>query len=252
MLDVVTFKWSKPGYRSTYTGEHVNIMERMTRRHYDAPYRFTCVTDDATGIDQTRVRVVPLWDDFRDMPSPHGGNNPSCFRRLKLYSHEARQWFGPRILQIDLDMVLVSDVRPLWDRPEPEGVLWADNLNPTSPYNGAMQLIAPGVHDVWERFKADPAACIELARKSRFFGSDQAQLALHLGPNMPRWRVSDGAVSWRVHIRQTPRGEAHIPFRPDVDCVSDLPAGARCVNFHGIDEPYRVAPFVPWVAENYK
>lgn len=250
-LDVVTFKWSKPGYRSTYTGEHVNIMANMVRRQYDRPHRFTCITDDPTGIDQSKVRVIPLWSEFGDLPSPHGGNNPSCFRRLRLWSEEVRDLFPGKVLQIDLDMVLVADVSPLWDRPEP-CVLWADNLNPTSPYNGAMQLITPGAYPVWENFKANPQAAIATARNKRFFGSDQAQLALWLGPDMPRWRTADGAFSWRVHIRKPPIGHAHLPFVPHRNCKSDLPEGARCVNFHGIDDPATVAPHVPWVKEFYR
>lgn len=249
MLEVVTFKWAKPGYRSTYGPEHVNTMYNMVRRHYAEPFRFTCVTDNPKGIDD-RVRCVELWDDFKDMPSPHGEANPSCFRRLKLYSDWARTSFGPRILQIDLDMVLVDDVRSLWNRPEREGVLWADNLNPTSPYNGAMQLITPGLHPVWECFKADPQSAITRARASRFFGSDQAQLALWLGPNMPRWTAADGAVSWRVHCRQTPPGQAHMRWSPD--CKSDLPSGAKVVNFHGLDDPDSLVGRVDWITENYR
>lgn len=249
MLDVVCFKWDRPGYRSEFTGEHVNTMRRMVQRRYKAEHRFTCITDNPAGID-SQTRVLPLWDDFKDMPSPHGGNNPSCFRRLKLYSEWARMMIGPRILQIDLDMVLVDDVRPLWDRPEAEGVLWADNLNPTSPYNGAMQLITPGLHPVWECFKADPASAMMRARGKGYFGSDQAQLALWL-PEMPRWTATDGAISWRVHCRKTPRGEAHLPFAGST-ADTPLPDGARVVNFHGIDDPWTVAPRVDWVAENYQ
>ncbi len=250
MLDVVTFKWGKPGYRSEFTGEHVNIMARMVRRHYRGPVRFNCVTDDPTGVDPLLCRVIRLWDDFADVPSPHGGNNPSCFRRLKLWSNEVKHLFPGRVLQIDLDMVIVGDVTPLWDRPEP-CVLWADNLNPTSPYNGAMQLITPGEHPVWECFKADPDLAISRARQARYFGSDQAQLALWLGPYMPRWTAKDGAVSWRVHCRKTPPGVAHIPFSGST-ADAPLPPLARVVNFHGIDDPWAVADKVAWVAEHYR
>lgn len=250
-LDVVTFKWNKPGYRSTYLGEHVNIMANMVARQYAGAHRFTCITDDPTGIDQNKVRVLRLWEQFGDIPSPHGGNNPSCYRRLRLWSEEMREYFPGKVLQIDLDMVLVGDMRPLWDRPEP-CVLWADNLNKTSPYNGAMQLITPGAYPVWESFKTNPHAAIAAARKAGYFGSDQAQLALWLGPNMPRWRSEDGAYSWRVHIRKPPIGQAHLPFRPSPNCKTDLPTGARCVNFHGIDDPATVAPHVDWVRKNYQ
>lgn len=249
MLDVVTFKWSTPGYRSEFTGEHVNTLASMVRRNYHKPVRVTCVTDDPTGID-ARVRVLPLWDDHAQLKSPHGGNNPACYRRLKLWSPEARDLIGERILCIDLDMVLTGDVTPLWDRPE-DVVLWKDNLNPTTPYNGAMQLIRAGSRPrVWEDF--NPATSPALARKAGFFGSDQAWLCYALGPGEARWGTEHGAYSWRVHIRQTPNGQAHIPYTPGRDCAKALPDGAKCVNFHGVDSPWTLAPHVGWIAEHYK
>ena len=235
MLDICCFKWSKPGYRSEFGAYQVNTLRSMVARHYPAPHRFNCITDDPAGIDGD-IRVIPLWDDFKDRPSPHGGNNPSCFRRLRLWSADVRDLFPGKVLQIDLDMVLVDDVRPLWDRPEP-CVLWADNLNPTSPYNGAMQLITPGEHPVWECFKADPDAAIKRASAAGYFGSDQAQLALWLGPNMPRWRAEDGAVSWRVHCNYG---------------LLPLPSGAKVVNFHGIDDPWNPRRKPAWIKEHYR
>lgn len=247
-LDIVTFKWERKGYRSTFTHEHVNIMRNMIERNYPHPHRLTCITDNPDGIDN-RVRCIQLWDDFANTPSPHGPANPSCFRRLKLWDKWAHDAIGPRILQIDLDMVLVDDVSSLWNRPE-SCVLWADNLNPTSPYNGAMQLITPGEFPVWGNFKAYPDNAIASARAKGYFGSDQAQLALWLGKDMPRWTAADGAISWRVHVRKTPPGHAHLRY--DGRCDASLPIGAKVCNFHGLDDPETVAPLVPWVREHYR
>lgn len=246
MLDIVVFKWTPPtGYRSTHTAEHVNTMRSMVARCYPHPHRFTCVTDDPAGLDP-RVRFVPLWDDYADMKSPHGGLNPSCYRRLRLWSTWARENIGERILQIDLDMVLVADVSALWNRPEP-CVLWADNLNPTTPYNGAMQLQTPGAFpDVIERF--DPKTSPALAQAKRYWGSDQAWLSYILGPDQARWTVADGALSWRVHCKQNTRA-AH---RVDANCVPLLPDGAKIVNFHGHEDPWDLARAVPWIAEHYR
>lgn len=250
MLDIVCFKWSMPGYRTQFTARHVNVMLSMIARHYKAPFRFHCFTDDVEGI-ATRVRIHELWDTFADIPNPHGGNNPSCYRRLLLWDKgfaAAKLPGATKILQIDLDMVLVDDVRPLWDRPEPV-VMWADNLNPTSPYNGAMQLYTPGARpQVVNDFRRDESP--KLARAAGYFGSDQAWLAYALGPNEARWRKEDGAVSWRVHCRQTPPGEAHLKWRDG--CLSALPPGARCVNFHGLDDPSELVGRVPWITEHYR
>lgn len=246
MLDVVVFKWTPAkGYRSTHTAEHVNTMRSMVARNYPHPHRFTCITDDPKGIDP-RVRVIPLWDDYADMKSPHGEANPSCYRRLRLWSEWARYVIGERILQIDLDMVLVADVSPMWNRREP-CVLWADNLNPTTPYNGAMQLQTPGAFpDVIDKF--DPKTSPRLAQEKRYWGSDQAWLSYALGPDQARWTAADGALSWRVHCKQNTRA-AH---RVDTNCTPLLPEGARIVNFHGHEDPWDLARVVPWIAEHYR
>lgn len=250
MLDIVTFKWSNPGYRTKFTGEHVNIMANMIAKHYAAPYRFHCFTDDPTGICPTKTNIHELWDTFADIPNPHGTNNPSCYRRLLLWDKgfaAAKLPGATKILQIDLDMVLVDDVRPLWDRPE-DVVMWGDNLNPTSPYNGAMQFYTPGARPkVVNDFRRD---LIPTVQACGFFGSDQAWLAYVLGPHEARWRAADGAVSWRVHCRQTPPGEAHLKWRDG--CSSALPADARVVNFHGLDDPSELVNRVDWVTENYR
>lgn len=248
MLDVVVFKWKPPaGYRSTHTAEHVNTMRSMVARNYPHPHRFTCVTDDGRGLDP-RVRFVPLWSVFDEMKSPHGGQNPACYRRLYLWSDWARENIGERILQIDLDMVLVDDVSSLWNRPE-RVVMWADNLNPTTPYNGAMQLFTPGgPNNVYEQFTRDPKDWVRRATALRYWGSDQAVLGAILGPDAARWTAADGALSWRVHCKQNSRA-AH---RVDANCVPCLPPGAKIVNFHGHEDPWDLARVVPWIAEHYR
>lgn len=248
MLDIVCFKWKPPaGYRSTHKAEHVNVMRSMIARNYPHPHRFTCITDDPAGLDP-RVRFVPLWDLFSDMKSPHGGNNPACYRRLYLHSDWARQNVGERVLQIDLDMLLVDDVSSLWNRSEPY-VMWKDALNPTTPYNGAMQLFSPGGPDnVYDVFSRDPVHWVRAAQTQQYWGSDQGVLAAILGPDQARWSEADGAISWRKHCMKSLRADTRV----NPHCVPLLPEGARVVNFHGHEDPWDIAPIVPWIAEHYR
>ena len=232
-LSVVTFKWDKPGYRSKFTSEHVNTLYSMIKRNYPHPFTLTCITDNPAGID-SRIRVLPLWDTFAAVPSPHRGNNPSCFRRLRLWSTEMRDLIGPRILQIDLDMVICADPSPLWNRRE-DIVLWADKLNPTTPYNGAMQLFTAGTRpDVYETF--DPSTSPKLANSHGYWGTDQAWISYVLGPGEARWTQADGALSWRVHCKM----------------YAQFPPQARIVNFHGAEDPWTVANRIPCVSEHYR
>lgn len=225
---VVVFKWRTPGYRSKFTAEHVHIMRDMVRRHYPNPHRFICITDDPTGIEPD-VEVYPLWDDHKDLLNPTWGKKgPSCYRRLKTFSPEFERIAGKRFVCIDLDMVIVGDLRPLWDRDE-EFVMWAD---PTGiwPYNGSMFMMNAGCRSqVWTDF--DPIESPKAAAALGYRGSDQAWISYKLGPDEAKWTVYDGVV-WCRDVM-----EANIDRQ-------------RVVSFCGPVDPWNSPE--PWVRRHYK
>lgn len=235
-LTVVTYKWKpRPGYRSTFGPETVNVLKRMVDRHYPDPHRFVCLTDDPTGIDAD-VDVLPMWEDFADVPSPHGGKNPSCYRRLRSFSAEAKDLFGPRFVSIDLDCVITGDLRPVWNRYD-DFVIWGDtNPQPGSHYNCSMVLMSAGARrQVWEKF--NPLTSPQQSLKARCYGSDQGWVSYILGPGEVKWTKADGVYSFRNDLRA-----GHKP----------LPADARVVIFHGCIDPWSVdAQRLPWVKEHW-
>lgn len=233
-LTVVCWKWKpRSGYRSTFGAEQVNVLRRMVARHYPKPHRFCCVTNDAEGFDP-EVVVIPDREDFKGLPSPHGGHNPSCYRRLRMFARDAGETFGPRFVSLDLDCVIVRDMTPVWDRPE-DFVIWGDT-NPQTLYNGSMMLLRAGARpQVWERF--DPITSPDKARASGNFGSDQAWISYCLGKGEAKWTKADGVYSFRNEIQR--RGGA-------------LPGDARIVMFHGVHDPW--GPFaqrLPWVRQHW-
>lgn len=239
ILGVGCFKWrAPPGYRSVFGGEQVNVLRNMVRRHYQKPHRFVCFTDDPAGIDPD-IEVVPLWDTFARLPSPHGGNNPSCYRRLRLYDGAfARQVIGERFVTLDLDTVIVADMVPVWDRPE-DFVIWGDTAKGT-PYNGSMQLQTAGARQrVWEEF--DPATSPQRGRALGYIGSDQAWIGACLGPGEAKWSAADGVYSYRNEISRG--GGAGL-----------LPRNARIVFFHGHVDPWQPTTKARhrWVKEHYR
>lgn len=235
-LSVVTWKWHTPGYRTAFGSQTVNVLRRMVARHYQAPHRFICVTDDRNGIDDD-VEVVPAWNDFATVKSPMGGNNPSCYRRLRMFHPDIADVFGPRFVSLDLDMVLTSDVRPLWDRPE-DFVIYGDT-NPKTYYNGSMLLMTAGARpNVWTDFHQvrSPA----LSRAAGHFGSDQGWISYCLGPGETKWSKADGVYSFRNDLK--PRGQ------------SALPSNARIVVFHGSVDPWSPIALrqFSWLRDHYR
>lgn len=220
MLSVVTFKWATPGYRTTFTANHVNALFRGVSRHYPAPHRQICVTDDPVGLE---CETVPLWDDFAYVPSPHGGNNPSCYRRLKLFDPAIVSVLGPRFVVLDLDCVVTGDLTDLFDRPA-EFAMWADPLYPHQ-YNGSLVLMDAGARrQVWDQF--NPWRSPQQALEAGFRGSDQGWISYCLGPNEATVGRVDGVYSYRADVRGR-----HV-----------LPKNASLVFFHGREKPWDEDP----------
>ncbi len=232
---VVVWKWHTPGYRSTFGPETVNAIAAMVRKWYPDPVRVICVTDEAKGID-AQVEIIPAWNDYADVPSPHGGTNPSCYRRLRLFHPDAAQWFGRRFVSLDLDTVITGDLRPIWNRPE-DVVLWGDtNPQPGSHYNGSMMLIAAGCRpQVWTDF--NPATSPQESLRAKAWGSDQGWISYVLGKGEAKWTQADGVYSYRNHLHKT---------------GGCLPSDAKVVSFHGRVNPWdRDAQRLGWVREHY-
>jgi len=235
MMDFVTFKWRPaPGYRSKFEAATVNTLYSMLGRNYHAPFRLTCVTDDTKGIS-SEVRTVDLWDDWSRLPSPHGANYPSCYRRLKLFSDEAAEIIGPRFVCMDLDLVILGDVTAMFAE-DVDFRIWGDTAKGT-PYNGSLWMLRAGARrQVWDEF--DP---VESPRKSLAFGyigSDQGWIGACLGPNERKWSTRDGVYSFRNHIQRN---------------RYQLPANARVVIFHGAVDPWgEHAQRLSWVRKHYR
>jgi hypothetical protein len=237
MIDVICWKWKPPnGYRSKFGPETVNVLRHMIRRFLKLEHRFSCITDDARGIEPG-IRVIPLWNDFAGLCNPNVRNGPSCYRRLKAFSAEAKGLIGERIFSIDLDCVIVNDITPLLDRPE-DFVCWGDTAKNTH-YNGGMWLLRAGTRTkVWDTF--DPLQSPKITRNLRIIGSDQAWISYVLDGRDPKWGRNDGVYSFRNHI---------APHRKET-----LPPGARAVLFHGHFDPWmpEIQEQYPWVKEFYR
>lgn len=234
-LSVVCWKWTPPkGYRSSYPPETVNVLRKMVARHLSLPHRFICVTDDPTDIDPS-VEIVPDFGDFASVPSPHGGKNPSCYRRIRAFHPDIAETFGPRFVSLDLDTVITGSLDALFDRPE-DAWFWGET-DPRSYYNGSLFMLRAGARrQVWDRF--DPVRTPRDAYRAGRFGSDQGAISYILGRGEKVWTTGDGVYSFRKHIATN---------------NNTLPTNARLVNFHGRHDPwdYRCQQ-IPWVQEHYR
>lgn len=235
-LTFVCFKWTPaPHYRSVFGPNTVNVLRSMLSRHYHGAHELVCVTDNPKGIS-SEVRIIPLWDTHSKLPSPYGIGNPSCYRRLKMFSNEAIEMFGPRFVAIDLDVVICGRLDDLFDN-DHDIKLYGDTARNT-PYNGSLIQHKAGTRPkLWDDF--DPNKSPKLGTALGYIGSDQAWIGACLGPNEPKFTKRDGVYSYRNEIR--PAG-------------GKLPPGAKIVVLHGHYDPWapQMAYRHPWIREHYR
>lgn len=234
MLTVVCWLWATPGYRSSFGWEHVSLLRRQVQRHYPHPHRFICVSNLSGRPVWTDIEQVGDTEDFADLASPHGPSNPSCYRRLRLFHPDIGAVLGPRIVSLDLDVVITGDLTPLWRRPE-DLVLYKDP-GKRGGYCGSMLLLTAGCRpEVWTRF--DAMTSPQQALVAGNFGSDQGWISHVLGPQEAVWTPADGVYSYRYHV--APAGS--------------LPDDARLVVCHGpgVDPWLPHMRRIPWIAHAY-
>src|SRR3990170_8898181 len=116
MITVVCWTW--PGER-IYKPEYVNTLCEMLAQHLHAPHQLVCITDDRAGFAPS-VELMPVPEaalNLAEMITPEGRGMPSCYRRLWMFSDEAR-CLGQRVLLLDVDLVITRDITHLVWRDE--------------------------------------------------------------------------------------------------------------------------------------
>jgi hypothetical protein len=235
MLTIVCWLWNE-GFRD-YRPEHACTLRKMIARHLSIQHRFVCIADDTQGFDaETEVIETPVAaKGLGALRSPEGERFPSCYRRLWMFSEEARV-LGDRVLLIDVDLVVVKDFACIVNRDE-DFVGWRPyrDWGAQMRYGGGIYLLRTGTRtSVWHDFHG--ATSIAKARSKGFRGSDQAWLSYKLGPNEPYWDHAAGIYSVR-----------------DFSPLTALPNGARIVQTNGGQKPWSASSrSVPWIAENWR
>lgn len=223
MISIVTWLWQQEGYNK-FGPQHVNVLWSMVARNMGLPFQFVCFTDSPRGIS-SEVRVEPLPETPK-VTWPRG--RPNCFRRLWVFSEQARAVLGDRFMSLDLDIVIVRGIEPLVLRRE-DFVVWSDPFDPRR-YNGSLYVMQTGTRrHVWDDFRGQESLREVKARE----GSDQGWFRVKLR-NEATFEVNDGVYSYKKHLRNRP-----------------LPSNARVVVFHGNPTPWKVAA-IPWVRQNYR
>lgn len=198
-----------------YSIEHPKRLMSMVNRHLDRPHRFVLATDDLShDID---CQKVPLPTELLTL-----GHR---WAKLALFHPAARQWFGDRLLYMDLDTVICGSVSEIISS-DSFRISAATVQAPGMHYNSSMILMDVGARQqVWDQF--DPVKAEALCHANGYGASDQFWIAQTLGDGERTWTRDDGVFQFR-----------------DVMDGRPLPRNARVVMFPG--------PFDPSMSELYK
>jgi hypothetical protein len=214
VLTWTTWKWQGPDPARQFPAAAVNVLYAMIDRNFHAPFRLVCFTDDPTGIDGA-VDVQPLPQTKADhllAPPQDRKLWPACWRRLWLFSKDAMA-LGPRICNIDLDVIIVQDITTLIQSKQADFVGWSCGRHAWNRIGGALWLHTPGTHtEVWDKF--DPATSPQVAHAQGHRGSDQSWLSHMLYPPVQKITEHDGVLklNWLPHAGRAPGPDVRMIF----------------------------------------
>lgn len=234
MLVVATYLWSPdPGskFAVEYTADDVRSLQRMVAANLSLPHQFACITDRPHMFDADRdIRAIPI----SRATHVHG----TCFVRLMTFHPQGREIIGEKVLQIDLDTLIVGNIDHLASRQE-DLVLWRNPArHPSRPsrsiYNTSILLHRCGtMPQLWQGF-------ID-AGKNVPAKDDQWYLSDTLGEDVPHFDGKRDGV-YRIARQDTP-GSGVWGDLPDNACV------VTCPGSEGKADNPVIRAANPWLAE---
>lgn len=229
-MTVCCWKWGR-----TFEPVYVNRLQAMLARHLHMPHELVCITDDAQGIDPS-IRVLPLPRRYV--------HTPRCRRRMQIFDGAFARAIGDRILAIDLDVVIVDDITPIVNRPEPL-VGW--KVKHAQVYSGSFFLMNAGaLQGLYDAFAEDPEGYPSRVQP-RGVPSDQAMLNhwLRSQPPIPFWTEQHGFVTYFGDGYEEKEHFGVGPNRPH------LPPGARIVVLGSADKAVMDEGRFDWVRRHW-
>ena len=236
-VNVVCIKWG-----DYYTADYVNRLYAGVKRNLSLPFRFVCVTDDATGLNPA-VEAVPFPPDPKVPGMVATRPWPNIFAKLALFQDGFANLKGPTLC-LDIDLLVTGPLDRFFTYKPGEFCIihnWVElrkrlfRKMPPIGNSSCFRFEAGTSGGVWEVFlreKDDPQ------HKGKFLhGSQKFQTYAMMKTGKVNWWPSRWVCSFkRQLIPVFPLNKIFAPWRPSKD--------TSVVAFHG-------QPDLPQAVEGY-
>lgn len=210
MVNVLCMKWG-----TKYGPEYVNRLFHMVQRNLSLPFRFTCLTDDTTGLE-AGIETLPIPE--IEIPARHAH---SPWRKLTLFSERLGDLRG-KALFLDLDLIILQPIDDFFSYSEKFSIIENWSQRGRGIGNSSVYCFEIGGHpEVLAYYQQHSAGVLQ--RHS----NEQIYLSRKIGDIdfwPPTW-----CRSFKYHA--IPRGPMRYFKSPRI------PEGCRILVFHGHPNP---------------
>lgn len=238
MLATVIWKWHshRPDWIE-YSSDAVNHLANQVHRFVGVEHKVFCITDDAAGLDNS-IEPIPLKEMHCPLPvfNKYSHRLHSAYRRLKIFDPVVAKFFGNRILQLDIDMVIAGDISHITTRAEPF-LIWkcyshGKNCMALNPSFILFDVGAKTAVNIWKKYCISPHSVAKKAYDAGWTGTEQAVIGFLTRDNEPQTLDErDGIYSFRDNPKE---------------CAGDeLAPEVKVVSFHGGSRDFIYNPADP-------
>lgn len=243
----ICLKWG-----TRYPAKYTNILYKSVQRHTTKPFRFVCVTDDPSGLDEG-IDIQPI------APNPGYPEDewPNIFLKLAIFQDGFANLSGPTLF-LDVDVVIMDNIDCFFEYAPGENCIihnwieWHKTIFRARPNIGNSSVF---------RFEAGKSGYIyedflkrfEDANNRKLFPTEQAFLTDSM--KKVNWWPEEWVVSFKRKCR---------PVFPLNLMIPPQEPKTRILVFHGNPDPDQaVAGFrgrkphhytlpAPWILEHWK
>jgi hypothetical protein len=201
-LSVITWLWG-----TKYGPPDVYRLARRLRECLTTPHEFVAFSDKEFD-GQNLVDVRPIWEADRHLI------DRSCFVRLRMFDPvwQRDNGFTERIVSLDLDNVIVSNLDPLFVSRESFMILRKVNAVNPNPFNASVMALEPGAHsNIWQDFSTERARYVPFHE----FPDDQGWIHSKL-PNANGWNAGRDSGIYGFKKPGWPHGSTNLPHKAKI------------------------------------